>query len=444
MNMHDVSFPPAAFIESRTYPRAWPETVLPVERSSDDKRLRTWLLTGDPGHLWPHVTPASRREAHRRVAAVTRAVINRTPLPGRLEADGDVPVAAWGVAAYTSGMGPLLGHWIAQRVVEADTQLADLFREHLEHGHRRAAKITTAMRQVIDACGHLGVTPTVLKGAHTAQVYFPDVATRPSADIDVLVHPSAFGRACAALETAGFTEARRTSRPPRSEWIRRDSSPMIHSLELDHAENPWSIDLHQSLERWYFRGLRGGFEPALWTTVPLELANVRVQGLAQPLLTAFLAMHAAFGVRDLRLLHLVELVWIIRRDVASGSLQWRDLTELLTKTRTARFAYPALELAERLAPGTIDPDTRGQLAGTGTARMRRVIDAISTAGMQLPRRTLDERLMWACGVRELLCNIGELVWPSDEALPAAEVARLYLRRARLLVRGRIGIRSQAR
>lgn len=407
-------------------------------------RMDAWRKTGDMNALWPHVTPAARFEAQRLITAATRAVLNRSAASPRLESNRRVPAGAIGVAAYTCGMGPLLGHWIEQRTVEADTQLAELFREHLEHGRRRAAKLAIALAQVIDTCGRQGVTPTVLKGVHTSRVYFPEPGTRPCADADLLVPPGDFERAAVALRAAGLTESRRTHRPPRSEWVGQGAPLTLQSLELDHADNPWSIDLHQALERWYFRGLRAGFEPALWKTVSLKIDGRRVHVLAQPLLTAFLAMHAAYHVRDFRLIRLVELVFVIRRDAASGTLRWQDLPELLTATRTTRFVYPALELAERLAPGTVDPGVREDLARTSTARMRRVIEAIDRAGMQLPRRTLDERLMWACGAWELLCNIGELAWPSDEALPAAEVVRLYIRRARMLVRGELGLRSQAR
>jgi hypothetical protein len=406
--------------------------------------MDAWRKTGDINALWPDVDPAARLAAHHLLAAATRAALNRSASVPRLRSDHLVSPRAIGIVAYTAGMGPLLGHWIEQGTVAADPPLAELFREHLEHGRARAARLATAFARVASACEAKGVALAVLKGLHTSRVYFPEAGTRPCADVDLLVRPDDFDRAREALRAAGFTEARWTSRPPRSEWVELGRPPALHSLELDHAENPWSIDLHQSLDRWYFRGLRAGFEPAVWRTEPLELEGYGVRALAQPLLTAFLAMHATHGVRVLRLIQVVELALVLRRDVASGTLKWKDLAALLAATHTARFVYPGLELVERLVPGTVDPELRADLARTGTARMRRVIDAIDGSGMRLPRRTLDEQLMWACGIRQLVYNIGEVLWPSDQALSALEIVRLYVRRAHLLIRGQVGLRSFVR
>lgn len=407
-------------------------------------RIDAWRKTGDLSALWPHVDSAARAEAHRLITATTHAVLIGGGETPRLESTRLIPPEAIGIAAYVCGMGALLGHWIEQRTIVADSPLRDLLREHLAHGRRRAANMTAGLVTALGACDRNGVKPTVLKGSHTSHAYFPEPGTRPSADLDLLVPPNQFEVTGTALRAAGFAESRRTRTPPRSEWITQGAPMPLRSLELDHADNPWSIDLHQALERWYFRGLRAGFLPEFWKTRPLDIGGQRALVLAQPLLTAFLAMHAAFSIRDVRLIHLVELVLVIRHDALSGALDWQELALLLAATRTARFVYPSLELVDRLAPGTVDPRLRLAFARTSTRRMRRVIDAVHRAGMRLPRRTLDEKLMWACGAWELLCNIGELVWSSDEALPASEVVRLHLRRARMVLRGQAGFSSQAR
>ncbi len=51
----------------------------------------------------------------------------------------------------------------------------------------------------------------------------------------------------------------------------------------------------------------------------------------------------------------------------------------------------------------------------------------------LKYRSLDDKLMWASGPRELLLSVSELVAPSDDGLPTA--LPLYWRRLLTLARG---------
>ena len=60
-----------------------------------------------------------------------------------------------------------------------------------------------------------------------------------------------------------------------------------------------------------------------------------------------------------RLLRLVELVLVIRKDDERDPLDWAAVTEHLRSANALRFAYPAFTLVERLAPGTIDERALG-------------------------------------------------------------------------------------
>ena len=53
---------------------------------------------------------------------------------------------------------------------------------------------------------------------------------------------------------------------------------------------------------------------------------------------------------------------------------------------------------------------------------------------ELRYRSLDDKLMWASGPRELLLSVSELVTPSDDGMPVG-LPRLYWRRLLTLVRG---------
>jgi hypothetical protein len=290
-----------------------------------------------------------------------------------------------------------------------------------------------ALLDVVDRLERAGVQVTLLKGTHTAHVHFPSPETRPAADLDLLVAPESFEAAAQALRGAGYVETRRTRRPARSEWIL--GPQRVRSLDVEHPENPWGIDLHRSLERHYFRGIHVSFEPSLWQTAELEVGGRRVRGLAQPLLVAFLALHTSRDLASMRLVRLVELVLVIRYSVGDGSLVWEDLGRLLALTRTERFVYPALELAERLVPGTLDGEFRARLHRSATPRLRRVVERWWAAGIQSPGGSLDGWFMWARGPIEMLGRIAESVWPSDDVVTMRALGRVYALRWRRLVTG---------
>ncbi len=403
-------------------------------------RAALWQVTLDASVLWPGVDRPSFDAAAAAIADVTASVLNGRG-PHRLHRPAQVTPLALGVAALVSGMGPLLGYWIEQRRVVADAEATTVLGRHLEQGRRRFTRLARELTALLDVLGDRGIAATVLKGMHTGFRYFPEPGTRTIADIDILVPPDQLEATRRALRETGFREQRSTRRPFRSEWA-RPGTDIVHSLELDHAENPWCVDLHVELERSYFRGLRVRLDaPSPPAGAPFDLAGRPASGLAQPLLTAFLALHTSHGLDHLQLLRLVELVFVIRRDGASGALAWKDLARLLETSRALRFVYPALDLVEALAPGTVDGSLLARLRAEATPRQQRVVAAIRESGrLRLPRRSLDDKLMWTRGFPQLLRNVSELLWPSDQSL--AETARLYGRRVAAALAGRLHIAAQ--
>lgn len=416
---------------------SWPKELNPVPGLSNEARLAAWWATNDPTRLWPQVPAAAREAAILRVTDTVRAALRGGQAVPRLGAASPQDRDAIGIAAYRTGTGPLLGWWVARGLVPADPRIATLLYGHLQHNRRRVEVMTAALVRILECFSTARVTPILLKGAHTARAYFPDPATRPATDLDLLVAPGDLELARAALQEAGFAEVRHTRHPSRSEWTEAGRPPTVASLELEHADNPWSVDLHTTLERWYFRGRRAGFGyPAKDQLVEYDVGGRAVGALGQPLLTAFLALHASYAISDFRALRAVELALVIRSDLPSGALRWDALADLLGRTGTERFVYPALELTERWLPGTLDGDLRQRLHRAATARMRRVVDEVEAHGLQLVRRSLDEKLMWARGPAEVFANWADLVWPGDDMWTAGDKVSLYFRRARMFLQRR--------
>lgn len=296
----------------------------------------------------------------------------------------------------------------------------------------------------MDALATGGVAVTVLKGLHTGQVYFPEPGTRPMGDVDILVAPNELDGARSALRAAGWVEVSSSSRPFRSEWATRRDRKQVHSVELDHADNPWTIDLHITLERHFFRGLTVSFgDESHRQRQPFAVAGRPAHGLAQPLLTGFLALHASYRLYQLQLVRLVETVLVIRRDQASGALTWDELAGLLERTGTQRFVYPALVLTDALVPGTIDSDLLRRLSRSATLRTRRVIFEMTRGGtFRLSRRSLEDKLMWARGPWQLVRNFLELLWPSDDIYSARSALAFQRRYLWKFLSGKVGVRSR--
>jgi hypothetical protein len=373
-------------------------------------RLRAYRDTANPDVLWPDVTPAARHQALADIVRATAAVLRGEP--ATLEAEDP---RALGIAAFRAGMGALLGGWIEQGALRAAGETSRLLRRHLDHGRRRAERITLALKQVLAATEHAGVPVVLLKGAHTRSTHFPEPGVTTPADIDLLISPQHLFRFQSLLHSLGYEPVLRINHPPRTAWMARDGARDVCSLELAHADNPWSIDVHTSLERFYFRGRRCEFAFPNSNAVQefhTDWAG-RAFGLSQPLLAAYLALNASHSLHTLQLIRLVELVLVARRDAGNGTLKWEALERLLHETDAFPYVYPALALASDLGPGAIPEALVEQARAAASPRNHRVVAAMRHGGCYaLPHRSLDEKLMWARGIRELVLNGTELIWPS--------------------------------
>lgn len=395
-------------------------------------RFRRARRSGRSTWLWPEVVPDAWRRALATLEAAARAVLLGRP-GNRIQGDP----AALGVAAYTSGMGPLLGYWVERGYLEADPGPAALFHLHLRHNRLRTQRLAVEAVRAVEALAGAGCAVTVLKGMHTAFTYFPDPATRPLADVDLHIPPGALSAAEAALRTAGFQRRSVLLRPYRGSWAPSGTPALPRSLRLVHADDPWSVDLQVTLDRVFspravarLDSLHGASGTA-WQ--PHPAARV----LPQPLLSVFLAAHASESLRSLTLLRLVELVLVIRRDTAAGTLVWEELRRAAQQAGGIGSLYPALELCERLAEGTVDPALLAAATRAAPPEVRRVVERLTPGTAQMVDRwSLRERYMWSptwgARLRQLAYEIG------PTGYPLGAVVGIYRARAWRLIRGTLG------
>ena len=385
-------------------------------------RFRRAHALGTPAWLWPEISSAEWREACEQIARVAQQLLAGSTA----QLDGDpLPIS---LAAYTSGMGPLLGWWSSEGRLRPSGDVGAVLQLHFQHNRLRSEKMRAALDEIKGALARNSIAAAVLKGMHTGAVYFPDPATRPASDIDILIAPDQAGEAESTLIGRGYRLASRSA--TGSSWRPEGVAAEPRSLLLVHADDPWTIDLHTTLDL----EPAGGVRPIPFDRFePLATAGGRTGGFAQPLLLLHLAAHASVGLHNLSLLRLVELQFVIRRD--AGKRDWDALLSAGRYLGALGFAWPALKLCEDLAPGAIPDAVLAEMERAAPAGVRRIVEHLTPATAQrLDGVSVREHFMWSSGFAATLAQLAADLRPS----PALkETARIYERRIRQLVRGRI-------
>ena len=357
---------------------------------------RKWARAqGTPRWLWPEIAVERWQEALKVIEQALRAVITSGEAPKPL--DGDP--AVFGLAGYTSGTGPLLGYWLAQGKISASPPVAAAFELQFRHNRLRMEKMKRRASDNVEKLAEQGITATVLKGMHTGLAYFPDPGTRPATDIDLFIGDAVeCGRANAMFESEGFVLTHRS--PHEHSWRLASVAPEPRSILLEHADDPWTIDLHNSLNYVPAAGHRAVRLDDIATAIPAPSwpADETAKVLPQPILLLQLATHAGHAFHNLSLLRLVELVLVVRQDMANGKLQWDQFVALGRRAGALGVIYPALHLSEALIPGTIPGAVRAVCRHEAPTGVRKILDGLSPATVHhLDRMSVEEHFMWSRG-----------------------------------------------
>lgn len=410
----------------------------PERQEEVDRRLARFARTRHARDLWPDVSVSAFRAAEVELARVAAAVLSDAPSPESLRSPAWPGARALGVAAFVGGVGALIGLWCENGRVVAEPAVAMLFATHLDHGRRRATRLRIELERVITALAERGVDVWVLKGMHTGYRYFPEPGVRCSADVDLLVSPDDWVTACAVLSGLGLVEKKHPGQPRDSAWS-PPLSQRVPTLQYAHVDGPWSFDLHQSLDRLPFEGLETGLgvPDASAGEVSKEFGpSIRI--LSQPLLLAYLALHASSHFYGITLVRLIELVLVAQRDFAGRPDRWEAFGDLIARTGSARFVFPALDLAERLVPGSIDPHVLSGIAEATPWRLRRLVRRMTpaTAPRLHPYPALRERFVWLASSRDVLAAVLWLAWPRDgeKRIAPSKVVGAQWRRVRRALR----------
>jgi len=397
-----------------------------------NRRAQAFKRTGDPSFLWPGVSEAARLAA---LGDIERCVA--TVLAGDEPASLTGEPDAIGVAALTSGMGPLLGFWAESGRIRVNADVGAVLARHLAHGRARAERLDRGLCEALDTLAAAGVTVTLLKGTHTARAYYAEPGLRPMSDIDLLISPGARRHAERALAGAGWGRGERQRTPYKCDWTPPGVDTRVRSFSYVHTWEPWSVELHTSLDRIFAPGRYARLPTRPGDDEVSEMFGRSVRVLTPPLSIAYLAAHASEESHVARLMRVLELVLACRAERARGRLVWSELRAVAVTTGAAGFLYPALAFAERLAPGTIESQLLTECAGAAGPRVRAIVDG-DTAADRLPldRVRVAEKFMWSRSPVDTARRLGLLLWPKTSGT-LGDLIRTYARRIYRLYHGRI-------
>lgn len=415
----------------------WASYILDMSTADLDARSRRWAATDIPASLWPNLDLELLASSALQIERCVSAILAERP--ASLGSSTGAEADAIGIAALISGTGPLLGYWVEQGLLDVSEPVAKVLARHLEHGRGRYARIRHEIAPVLEGLVAAGVQPAVLKGFHTAHVYFPEPGVRPLADVDLYVEPRLVARADLAIGAAGFHRHTNSGKFKGVWFPERDAQP-IQSLEYWHQLSPWRIELHAALDFGTLK--RHGVH--LETAMPVDETwcglGMPLRVAPQPLLLVGIATHASGELHAARLLRLIELTWMIRRDESSGALDWSAVEWLLESTGATRFTYPAFTLVEQLAPGTIKPSILALSAQRSTPIARSVVGELTPATPILNQRaSIAERLMWEPGMFGIVRRVFEMFLPASD-VSLRDALGVYRGRARRLLSGRVSWR----
>jgi hypothetical protein len=341
-----------------------------------------------------------------------------------------------------------MGFWCETGRVAAEPAVAALFALHLDHGRRRASRLRVVLERVLGALAERSVDVWVLKGMHTGSRYFPEPGTRTSSDIDLLVQPDDWLSACDGLRGLGLVEGKFPGQPRDSSWA-SPTAQRVPTLEYVHVDGPWAVDMHRSLDRLPFEGLETGLGvPDMSAGERWEEFSRPVRVLSEPLLLAYLALHASSHFYGITLVRLIELVLVAQQDFAGHPERWEAFGDLVERTQSGRFVFPALDLAERLVPGSIDGRVLARIARATPRRLRRMVQRMSpgSAPRLHPYPALRERFVWLASPREVLAALLWLAWPRDgeKLVPPSKALAAQWRRVRRALRRMVQARMPKR
>lgn len=374
-------------------------------------RLARFQETGDPSVLWPGLTEPARVAAARELGRVVERVLAGDDLV-RLDPENAHTAYALGIAGHTTGIGPVIGRWIEDGVVDARADASATFARQVRHARARARRIDDEVLPALDALLAAGLIPVVLKGFHTSRVVFDEPAVRRMSDVDLLFPVDRIQEVESVLSRIGFRAEGPALQPYKRDWIGGDVDPRLYSVELTHEKSKWTIELHTSLDRSFAPGSVAKLDALKDRVEAFVFRGRQLFALDPAAVVILLGCHCSHELDGVRLLRLFELVSAVRHWSAEERLDWSEVLGILKKAGAARFTYPAFSLANQLAPNAIDQRVISIGERESTAASRHTVARLIPSGGSLDDRSVVRQLMWTTGPVAIGHRVWRVMWPA--------------------------------
>jgi len=244
------------------------------------------------------------------------------------------------------GLGPLLA-WQLKSLsheISIPGNIQDELRSGLLLSAARNLRLFHELSRVLKKLHEAGIPVIVLKGAFLAEVIYPDLATRPMVDIDIMVQKENLERASQILIEQGYSLTRQVQIDKEIKKIHH--LPPLTKPECPDIELHWNIapplmDLNIDLE-------------GLWARAqPVTINETSALGLCPEDLLLHLGQHLCqhdFKAGLKPLCDICETVLFYQNQI-----DWEQLVERARQWKTSKCVYLALYLARELIHTPISP-----------------------------------------------------------------------------------------
>jgi hypothetical protein len=234
--------------------------------------------------------------------------------------------------------------------------VSDLVLEKLRHEYlcavQQAVMQEAEAARVVGELATAGLEVTLLKGADLRLRVYPDPATRPMTDLDLLVAPHDLARTRAVLESLGYCVIK-AHVAQRSGFRERFAPADIYEPPPDLT---LKVDLHWGLWHQYsFYGLP--LAPIQAQALPAHFQGVPVKVLAPEHLLMHLSLHAYWDFVLIR--QLVDLALT----AATLPVEWSRLQAEASRWGCQAPVFQVLSLVRQLSPEVVPAAVLAGLAG---------------------------------------------------------------------------------
>jgi hypothetical protein len=243
------------------------------------------------------------------------------------------------LACRVHGLAPLL-HLKLQHAPWLDSAIKEWLARQYHCNVFRLTKMHSELKDILALFSRQQLPLIPLKGSILSTAYYSDPATRPMADLDLLIQPSHFASAARLLGQLGYQQE--VVHWKHTEFVKSDNRQVV-SPETEHPDNPRKVEVHLHCRETF-----GGPTIELTDLMWLNLTEGSLWGepalLPKPeVLWLHLLVHTTYHMWQGkgRAIYLVDLAQVTPQ--VREPLLWLNQID-------ARFTYPSLALLAKYFP----------------------------------------------------------------------------------------------